>query len=88
MAKKKPAEEQPFETNLKKLEDVVEKLESGSVSLDKALELFQEGKNLARACECRLKEVELKIQKLVESEDGEDQTEDFEPQVAEKDAES
>ena len=60
-----------FEQNLKNLEKIVEKLEEGSVSLDEAIRLFQKGRALSKACEGRLKEIELKIRELVEDEDGE-----------------
>ena len=68
-----------FEQNLKSLEKIVEKLESGSVSLDEAIGLFQKGKTLGKACESRLKEVEMKIQQLVENEKGDLSVEAFEP---------
>jgi exodeoxyribonuclease VII small subunit len=67
-----------FEQNLKSLEKIVEKLESGSTSLDEAIELFQKGKSLAKACEGRLKEAELRIRKLVEGENGNPATAEFE----------
>jgi exodeoxyribonuclease VII small subunit len=59
-----------FEQNLKNLEEIVEKLEAGNVSLDEAIRLFQKGRALSKACETRLKEIELKIQELVEEENG------------------
>ncbi|HUT22862.1 MAG TPA: exodeoxyribonuclease VII small subunit [Sumerlaeia bacterium] len=59
-----------FEQNLKNLEEIVEKLEAGNVSLDEAIRLFQKGRALSNACEARLKEIELKIHELVEEEDG------------------
>lgn len=67
-----------FEQNLKSLEKIVEKLESGSTSLDEAIDLFQKGKSLAKACEGRLKEAELRIRKLVEGENGNPATVEFE----------
>ena len=71
-----------FEQNLKSLEKIVEKLEGGAVSLDEAIALFQKGKALSKACEARLKEVEMKIQKLVEDEEGGLAVEAFEPPAA------
>jgi len=67
-----------FEQNLKSLEKIVEKLESGSVSLDESIELFQKGRALGRACEKRLREAEKKIQQLIEHPDGDLETADFE----------
>ena len=67
---------QSFETALKKLEEVVEKLESGEVSLDQSLKLFEQGVTLVRQCSKRLDEVESKVQVLVSDERGE-RLEDF-----------
>ncbi len=44
-----------FETSLKRLEEIVHQLESDAVSLDRSVELFQEGRELARRCESLLK---------------------------------
>ena len=67
---------QSFEVALKKLEEVVEKLESGEVSLDQSLKLFEQGVTLVRQCSKRLDEVESKVQVLVSDERGE-RLEDF-----------
>ncbi len=67
---------QSFEAALKKLEEVVEKLESGEVSLDQSLKLFEQGISLVRQCSQRLDEVENKVQMLVSDERGE-RLEDF-----------
>ena len=39
-----------FESALKKLEDMVEKLEEGSISLDEALKTFESGIHWSREC--------------------------------------
>ncbi|MGD0473528.1 MAG: exodeoxyribonuclease VII small subunit [Candidatus Velthaea sp.] len=44
-----------FETSLKRLEEIVHQLEGDTVSLDRSVELFQEGRELARRCESMLK---------------------------------
>jgi len=44
-----------FETSLKRLEEIVHALENDSVTLDRSVELFQEGRELARRCEGLLK---------------------------------
>ena len=72
------AQEKSFEQNLKALEKIVDKLEEGDVSLDEAIRLFQKGRTLSKACEKRLKEVELKIRQLVEDADGEPALSDLE----------
>ena len=65
------ASDKSFEQNLKALEKVVERLESGSASLDESLALFQKGQALRKVCEERLREAELKIQALLENPNGE-----------------
>jgi len=80
--------EKTFEQNLKDLEKIVEKLEGGSVSLDEAITLYQKGKILGKACEERLKDAELKIQQIVETESGEVRVEPFEPVVSRSDADA
>tara|TARA_B110000438_G_C15514314_1_gene521312 strand:+ start:419 stop:643 length:225 start_codon:yes stop_codon:yes gene_type:complete len=53
-----------FEENLKKLEDIVEQLESGDVDLEKSVELYEKGMILKNNCEEKLKKVELQIKKI------------------------
>ena len=43
-----------FEENLKELESIVKKLESGEVPLDKAVEEFTKAMKLAKACDDKL----------------------------------
>jgi len=56
-----------FEQALQRLEQVVKELETGDLSLDSALALFQEGVALARQCGIQLDEAEAKIEKLLEA---------------------
>ena len=44
-----------FEENLKELESIVKKLESGDVSLDEMLELFEQGIARTKECTAQLK---------------------------------
>jgi exodeoxyribonuclease VII small subunit len=44
-----------FESNLKKLEEIVEQLESGNVDLEKSVELYEKGVELKNICEEKLK---------------------------------
>ena len=55
-----------FEQALDKLESVVQQLESGDVPLEKAIELFQQGMELAQLCGGKLELIERKIEQLVE----------------------
>lgn len=59
-----------FEESMTQLEKIVEELESGSLSLDKALKKFEEGIGLSRFCFEKLDETEKKIVCLMEQNDG------------------
>ena len=50
-----------FETALARLEAIVKQLETEDVSLDRSVDLFKEGKDLARRCETLLKDAQTKI---------------------------
>jgi exodeoxyribonuclease VII small subunit len=56
--------ELPFEEALKKLEAIVETMETNELPLETLLSRFEEGTQLARSCQTRLAEAELKIQQL------------------------
>ena len=59
-----------FESSLKKLEKIVSELEGGDLPLEKSIKAFEEGIKLTRHCQKMLSDAELKIKKLVDSEDG------------------
>jgi exodeoxyribonuclease VII small subunit len=59
-----------FETSLKKLEEIVKKLESGDLPLDSALELFEEGIRLSRFCHSRLEQAERRVEILLKNSSG------------------
>ncbi len=54
----------PFEEALKRLEAIVEAMEAGDLPLETMLAKFEEGIRLAKLCQARLEEAELKIQTL------------------------
>lgn len=56
-----------FEKLYARLEETVDKLEAGGLTLEEAIALYEEGMTLARQCQERLDEAELKITKLKES---------------------
>jgi exodeoxyribonuclease VII small subunit len=64
------ADQLTFEQAVDKLEQIVERLESGDVPLEQAIELFQEGMKLSQYCSKKLEQVERKIEMLLED-DGE-----------------
>ena len=53
-----------FEENLKELEEIVEKLESGDIDLEKSVKLYEQGMILKKNCENKLKKVEMQIKKI------------------------
>jgi exodeoxyribonuclease VII small subunit len=59
-----------FESALKSLEDIVVQLETGDLTLDRALELFEEGIKISRFCNSKLDEAERKVEILVKAADG------------------
>lgn len=60
-----------FEAALERLEAIVESMESGEIALADLLAKFQEGNQLLKVCEGRLKAAELKIEQLKQERDGE-----------------
>lgn len=67
MARKKAAD---FETSLTELQTLVERLESGELSLEDSLGAFEQGIRLTRDCQAALAQAEQKVQQLLER-DGE-----------------
>ncbi len=60
----KKDKKQNFGESIKKLEHIVEQLESGEIDLEKSVELYEKGMILKNNCEERLKKVELQIKKI------------------------
>tara|TARA_B100000315_G_scaffold244053_1_gene268130 strand:- start:498 stop:728 length:231 start_codon:yes stop_codon:yes gene_type:complete len=68
MAKK---EKNPsFEVALEKLENLVEKMESGEATLEQSLEWFEEGMTLIKSCRSQLEDAEQKVQTLIKDSGG------------------
>ena len=61
----------PFEEALKKLEAIVEAMESEDLPLESLLAKYEEGTRLAKTCQEKLAEAELKIQQLEKNAAGE-----------------
>ena len=59
-----------FESALKSLEDIVAQLEAGDLTLDRALELFEEGIKVSRFCSSKLEEAERKVEVLIKTASG------------------
>ncbi len=59
-----------FEDALKRLEAIVQRLESGEASLDESITLYEEGAVLRAQCEARLKSAQERVDKIVLASDG------------------
>jgi len=59
-----------FEAALKRLEEIVRKLESGEAPLDEAIALYGEGDRLKQQCEARLQAAQAKIEQIQFGPDG------------------
>ncbi len=74
-AKKKQPD---LETSLKELEQLVESMESGDLSLDEAMKKFERGIELTRFCQNALKEAEQKVDLLMKNSNTDSDTVPFE----------
>jgi len=59
-----------FEASLKKLEEIVTRLETGSLSLEDSLKAFEEGVKHSAFCSSRLDEAERRVEILLRQKDG------------------
>ena len=59
-----------FEVSLKKLEEIVNHLETGSLSLEDSLKAFEEGVKHAAFCSGRLDDAERRVEILLKQKDG------------------
>lgn len=77
-----------FEKAFARLEAILDRMNSGNVSLDESLKLYEEADQLITSCAARLTAVEERIEKLIKKRNGEleldekgvPQTEELEPQ--------
>lgn len=66
-----------FEEDLKELEEVVTRIDSGELSLEQSIAAFERGVALVRALNQKLDEVERKVEVLVKSAQGQLRTVPF-----------
>ena len=78
-----PAKNLPFEEALKKLEGIVEAMESDELPLEALMARYEEGTRLVKICQEKLAEAELKIQQLEKNAAGEMKLKPFEEEVKE-----
>jgi exodeoxyribonuclease VII small subunit len=62
------AEELTFEQAYQQLERVVEQLEQGDLPLDRSLELFERGMQLAKQCESQLDQAQQRVSQITGTE--------------------
>ena len=68
---------QSFEQNITRLEQIVRAMERGDVALEESLKLFQEGTELVRNCNKLLNEAQMQVKKIMTAPDGSPIEEDF-----------
>jgi exodeoxyribonuclease VII small subunit len=59
-----------FEEAMAALEAIVDQLESGDTSLEDSISLYDRGAALRRHCEAKLRDAELRVEKIVQGEGG------------------
>lgn len=73
----------PFEEALKKLETIVDAMESGDLPLESLLARYEEGMKLSKICQEKLAEAELTIQQLEKTDGGELRLKKLSPDLSE-----
>ena len=68
-----------FESSLEELERIVRQLEQGELTLEKSLELFEQGVKLSRDCQERLSQAERRIEILMRDNQGRASVRPFDP---------
>jgi len=66
-----------FEDALAELEGIVQRLERGDAPLEESIAIYQRGAKLKAHCEGKLKDAQLKVEKIVLAPDGSASTEAF-----------
>jgi len=67
---KKDVSDHSFENSLRRLEEIVEQLEQGNISLEESIKMYEEGITLSKACVEKLTQAELKVKKLGKDMEG------------------
>jgi len=73
----KPIKGMSFEEALQELEGIVEKLEHGEAQLEESIAIYQRGAKLKAHCEGKLKDAQMKVEKIVLDGQGKASTEPF-----------
>ncbi len=64
-------QDMPFEEAVEKLEAIVDAMESGELPLESLMAKFEEGTKLAKICQTKLSQAEVKVQQLEKNAAGE-----------------
>lgn len=72
-----PQPEQTFEDAFQELADIVDQLETGDLTLDDTLKLYERGRALIQYCQLQLNGAELRVVQLTTNSDGSYKTEDL-----------
>lgn len=75
--------ERSFEEAIARLDEIVQRLETGNIALDESLNLFEEGIGLAKYCSERLDAAEGRLQILMGFENDQPKLADFKPVLEE-----
>ncbi len=75
-----PEQNLSFELSLRRIEEIVKSLETGSAALDESMKLFEEGTSLIRRCGEMLDKAEQQVVRLKKGPDGEPQELPFDAQ--------
>lgn len=70
MSKSATRKTDSFEQSMKRLEEIVQSLEQGSVSLDEAMTMYEEGVQISKQCLEKLNQAELKLKRLSKDVNG------------------
>ncbi|MBN2012177.1 exodeoxyribonuclease VII small subunit [candidate division KSB1 bacterium] len=61
---------QKFEAAMQRLEEIVEEMEQGELSLEESLKIFDEGMELSRFCYDKLNQAEQQLKRIVKKDEG------------------
>ena len=75
-----PVEKLSFEEALGELEAIVDRLDRGEIPLEQSIKAYERGTALRRHCEGKLAEARLRVERLVEGDDGAVTTEPLDPE--------
>ncbi len=66
----KKEQELTFEAAFRELEETVQRLEDGELTLEEAIALFERGQALAQLCDQKLEQAELRVNQLLPNAEG------------------